>query len=143
MRSIPLPILAAVLAALLGLPRPAARAGEAPSFTNDVLPVLTRHGCNAGGCHGKLAGQNGFRLSLRGYAPEADHAALATEEYGRRIGGLDPATSLLLAKATGELPHGGGSSTGSSSGRSSPTSGRSGSPTCSRTARSAITTSAA
>ena len=108
MRSIPLPILAAVLAALLGLPLPAARAGEAPSFTNDVLPVLTRHGCNAGGCHGKLAGQNGFRLSLRGYAPEADHAALATEEYGRRIGGLDPATSLLLAKATGELPHGGG-----------------------------------
>lgn len=103
-----LPIGVAMLAALLGLPSPAARAQEAPSFVNDVLPVLTRHGCNSGGCHGKLAGQNGFRLSLRGYAPEADHAALATEEYGRRIGGLDPAESLLLLKATGALPHGGG-----------------------------------
>jgi hypothetical protein len=85
-----------------------ASAAESPSFVNDVEPVLTRHGCNSGGCHGKLAGQNGFRLSLRGYAPEADHAALATEEYGRRIGGLDPAESLLLLKATGGLPHGGG-----------------------------------
>ena len=83
-------------------------AAESPSFVNDVEPVLTRYGCNSGGCHGKLAGQNGFRLSLRGYAPEADHAALATEEYGRRIGGLDPAESLLLLKATGGLPHGGG-----------------------------------
>ena len=83
-------------------------AAEPPSFVNDVEPVLTRYGCNSGGCHGKLAGQNGFRLSLRGYAPEADHVALATEEYGRRIGGLDPAESLLLLKATGGLPHGGG-----------------------------------
>jgi len=86
----------------------AAFAAEPPSFVNDVEPVLTRFGCNSGGCHGKLAGQNGFRLSLRGYAPEADHVALATEEYGRRIGGLDPAESLLLLKATGGLPHGGG-----------------------------------
>lgn len=108
MRSIALSTFGVVLAALLGLPSPAARAAEAPSFVNDVLPVLTRHGCNSGGCHGKLAGQNGFRLSLRGYAPEADHAALVTEEYGRRIGGLDPAASILVAKATGELPHGGG-----------------------------------
>jgi hypothetical protein len=83
-------------------------AAEPPSFVNDVEPVLTRHGCNSGGCHGKLAGPNGFRLSLRGYAPEADHAALAIEEYGRRIGGLEPTNSLLLLKATGGLPHGGG-----------------------------------
>lgn len=87
---------------------PRGTSAEPPSFVNDVEPVLTRFGCNSGGCHGKLAGQNGFRLSLRGYAPEADHAALATEEYGRRIGGLDPAESLLLLKATGGLPHGGG-----------------------------------
>jgi len=85
-----------------------ASAAEPPSFVNDVEPVLTRYGCNSGGCHGKLAGQNGFRLSLRGYAPEADHAALVLEEYGRRIGGLDPADSLLLLKASGGLPHGGG-----------------------------------
>src|SRR5205823_646537 len=43
-----------------------------PSFRQDVLPVLTKSGCNAGNCHGKLAGQNGFKLSLRGFAPEWD-----------------------------------------------------------------------
>ena len=49
-----------------------------PSFKHDVLPILTRSGCNMGGCHGKLAGQNGFRLSLRGYAPEWDHDWIIT-----------------------------------------------------------------
>ena len=44
-----------------------------PSFVNDVEPILTRYGCNQGACHGKGAGQNGFRLSLRGYAPEMDY----------------------------------------------------------------------
>ena len=96
-----------VLVAVIGSMQPRSTAA-APSFINDVEPVLTRYGCNSGGCHGKLAGQNGFRLSLRGYAPEADHAAIVVEEYGRRIGGLDPAQSLLLLKATGGLPHGGG-----------------------------------
>ncbi len=54
---------------------PVARADEAkaPSFLNDVVPILTRTGCNQGSCHGKNAGQNGFRLSLRGYAPENDY----------------------------------------------------------------------
>lgn len=99
----------AILVALVVCPKPGTMsAAEIPSFTNDVEPVLTRYGCNSGGCHGKLAGQNGFRLSLRGYAPEADHAALASDEYGRRIGGLDPAESLLVLKATGGLAHGGG-----------------------------------
>ncbi|HYH64051.1 MAG TPA: hypothetical protein VD866_05085 [Urbifossiella sp.] len=44
-----------------------------PSFLNEVMPILTRSGCNQGACHGKGTGQNGFRLSLRGYAPEQDH----------------------------------------------------------------------
>jgi hypothetical protein len=35
-----------------------------PSFGNDVVPIFTRMGCNQGACHGKNAGQNGFRLSL-------------------------------------------------------------------------------
>ena len=79
-----------------------------PSFINDVQPLLTRHGCNSGGCHGKLAGQNGFRLSLRGYAPEEDHRALTEEEFGRRLDLLNPEQSLLLLKATAQLSHGGG-----------------------------------
>src|SRR5438445_7128894 len=44
-----------------------------PSFRQDVLPVLTKTGCNAGACHGKLAGQNGFKLSLRAFAPDWDY----------------------------------------------------------------------
>jgi hypothetical protein len=79
-----------------------------PSFNNDVIPVLTRFGCNTGTCHGKLAGQNGFRLSLRGYAPDLDFETIAREARGRRINPASPANSLLIRKATGRLPHGGG-----------------------------------
>ena len=78
------------------------------SFLNDVEPVLTRYGCNSGGCHGKQAGQNGFRLSLRGFAPDWDHQWLARESRGRRLNPASPELSLLLRKAVGELPHGGG-----------------------------------
>jgi hypothetical protein len=80
----------------------------APSFKHDVLPILTRSGCNMGGCHGKLAGQNGFRLSLRGYAPEWDHDWITREVSGRRIDLGFPEKSLLLAKPSGEIPHDGG-----------------------------------
>jgi hypothetical protein len=79
-----------------------------PSFQNDIQPVLTRFGCNSGGCHGKLAGQNGFKLSLRGYAPEDDYRSLVSGELGRRINRFAPDQSLLLLKATGRIPHGGG-----------------------------------
>ncbi len=81
---------------------------SAPSFKHDVLPILTRSGCNMGGCHGKLAGQNGFRLSLRGYAPEWDHDWITQEVSGRRIDLGFPEKSLLLAKPSGEIPHDGG-----------------------------------
>ena len=50
---------------------------QPPSFLNDVVPILTRQGCNQGSCHGKGAGQNGFRLSLRGYAPDMDYRPIA------------------------------------------------------------------
>ena len=56
-----------------------------PSFVNEVMPLFTRLGCNQGACHGKAAGQNGFRLSLRGYAPEMDHEYLTRELDGRRL----------------------------------------------------------
>ena len=79
-----------------------------PSFQQDVLPILTRNGCNMGGCHGKLAGQNGFRLSLRGYAPEWDYAWITREVNGRRLDFGFPESSLLLTKPSGDLPHEGG-----------------------------------
>ncbi len=79
-----------------------------PSFQQDVLPVLTRFGCNQGACHGKLAGQNGFRLSLRGYAADWDYDSITREFFGRRIDRAAPENSLLLTKPSGIAPHGGG-----------------------------------
>ncbi len=79
-----------------------------PSFRNDVLPVLSQAGCNTGGCHGALAGKGGFRLSLFGYNPEADHFAITREIRGRRIETTDPGRSLLLTKPTAALKHRGG-----------------------------------
>lgn len=81
---------------------------QTPSFINDVQPILTRLGCNQGACHGKGSGQNGFRLSLRGYAPEWDHAWITREFITRRINPTNPEASLMLLKPTGEAAHEGG-----------------------------------
>jgi hypothetical protein len=83
-------------------------ASEPISFRNDILPIISKAGCNTGGCHGALAGKGGFRLSLFGYNPEADHAAITRELLGRRIEPADPARSLLLTKPTTALAHKGG-----------------------------------
>ena len=77
-------------------------------FVNEVVPVFTKYGCNGGGCHGKSGGQNNFRLSLLGYEPWNDHEWLVRESRGRRIFPASPEHSLLLMKATGEIPHEGG-----------------------------------
>jgi hypothetical protein len=79
-----------------------------PSFVNDVIPLFTRIGCNQGACHGRGAGQNGFRLSLRGYAPEWDYQWLTREYDGRRINRAVPEASLLLRKPLGLVAHEGG-----------------------------------
>ena len=78
------------------------------NFPNQVVPVLTKLGCNSGGCHGKLAGQNGFRLSLLGFEPDLDYATLVKEGRGRRVFPANPDASLFLQKATGKTAHGGG-----------------------------------
>ncbi|MEY2725981.1 MAG: hypothetical protein RLZZ458_1848 [Planctomycetota bacterium] len=85
-------------------------AQDAPvSFVNDVVPVLTKHGCNAGVCHAKAGnGQNGFQLSLLGFEPAEDYEHLVKEARGRRLFPAVPENSLLLLKATGQVPHGGG-----------------------------------
>jgi hypothetical protein len=79
-----------------------------PSYVNDVTPLFTRLGCNQGACHGKGAGQNGFRLSLRGYAPEMDYRWLTREFSARRVSPTAPEESPLLRKALGLAPHEGG-----------------------------------
>jgi hypothetical protein len=87
-----------------------ARAGEAHavSFTNDVMAVLSKAGCNAGTCHGNQNGKGGFKLSLRGQDPDLDYQALVRDQYGRRTNPFDPEQSLILLKPSMQIAHGGG-----------------------------------
>jgi len=79
------------------------------SFRNQVVPILTKAGCNAGTCHAKAGGgQNGFQLSLLGYEPQEDFEHLVTESRGRRLFPAVPDQSLLLLKASASMPHVGG-----------------------------------
>jgi hypothetical protein len=78
------------------------------NFTNQVVPIFTKLGCNSGGCHGKSGGQNGFALSLLGFVPEMDYNSLVKEARGRRLLPYAPENSLLLLKATGQMAHAGG-----------------------------------
>ncbi len=78
------------------------------SFRKHVIPVLTKKSCNSGSCHGAAAGKNGFKLTLRGYDPSADHVSLTREATARRISLAEPASSLFLLKPTMALAHGGG-----------------------------------
>lgn len=78
------------------------------TFVKDVLPVLNKMDCTSGPCHGGAKGKNGFKLSLRGYDPEADYRAIVHDMAGRRTNRTEPENSLLLLKPTNELGHGGG-----------------------------------
>ncbi|MCS7270553.1 MAG: DUF1549 and DUF1553 domain-containing protein [Gemmataceae bacterium] len=78
------------------------------SFQRHVLPTLTRLGCNSGACHGALAGKGGLKLSLRGFDPNSDYFVLTRQALGRRLDLVRPEDSLLLKKATRQVPHGGG-----------------------------------
>ncbi|WP_437227964.1 DUF1549 and DUF1553 domain-containing protein [Planctomicrobium sp. SH661] len=78
------------------------------NFPNQVVPILTKYGCNGGGCHGAARGQNGFMLSLLGFEPSEDLEYLVKSSRGRRLSLTAPDQSLLLKKATGQTPHGGG-----------------------------------
>ena len=78
------------------------------SFSNHIIPLLTRAGCNSGACHGALAGKGGLKLSLRGYDPETDYFVLTRQVQGRRVDRQRPEESLLLRKATMAMDHAGG-----------------------------------
>ena len=87
---------------------PAARAEGPPDFATRVIPVLTKAGCNAGSCHGAALGRGGFRLSLLGYDPGADHDSLVHEFEGRRVNTARPERSLVLKKGSAAIEHEGG-----------------------------------
>jgi hypothetical protein len=78
---------------------------EKVDFERHLMGVFGRMGCNAGSCHGSFQGRGGFRLSLFGYDPDRDYTTLTRELQGRRINMADPERSLLLLKATGQVPH--------------------------------------
>ena len=78
------------------------------NFANQIVPIFTKASCNSGGCHGKAAGQNGFRLSLLGFEPAEDYEHLVKEARGRRLFPASPENSLLLTKGVASVPHGGG-----------------------------------
>ena len=77
-------------------------------FERHLMGVFGRMGCNSGSCHGSFQGKGGLRLSLFGYDPEKDYLALTRDLQSRRINPTDPDSSLVLLKATGQVPHEGG-----------------------------------
>lgn len=84
-------------------------AGYPPvDFANDVVPLLSKLGCNSGGCHGKSSHASGLKLSVFGFDAAADYDVLVKDGRGRRIFPASPEFSLFLRKATGVMPHGGG-----------------------------------
>ena len=84
--------------------------GQLPvsDFALDIVPLLTKAGCNTGQCHGSAQGKGGLQLSLFGYDPEGDHATLTRGLEGRRIDPFSPTSSLILLKPTLTMPHAGG-----------------------------------
>lgn len=78
------------------------------TFLRDVAPILNKAGCTSGPCHGAAKGKNNFKLSLRGYDPQFDYESLLYDLSGRRFNRAEPGRSLMLAKPTQEVAHGGG-----------------------------------
>jgi hypothetical protein len=94
--------------ALAGVQLPGGGKLETVDFERHVMGLFGKTGCNNGSCHGSFQGKNGFRLSLFGYDPSRDFAALTREIQGRRVNPVDPDSSLLLQKAIGAVRHDGG-----------------------------------
>ncbi|TWU40939.1 DUF1549 domain-containing protein [Novipirellula artificiosorum] len=82
--------------------------GTAVDFDTEIVPILSKAGCNTASCHGSAAGQGGFRLSLFGGDPDFDYRTIVNELEGRRVNPVEPTESLVLAKPSGRLEHGGG-----------------------------------
>lgn len=81
---------------------------ETVDFRNDLIPMFTKHGCNAGACHGAAIGRGGFKLSLYGGDPKSDFEAVVRQMNGRRVNLSNPEESLILLKPAEYVEHGGG-----------------------------------
>ena len=95
-------------AARADVPLPSGGTIKEVDFERHVMGLLSKVGCNSGSCHGSFQGKNGFRLSLFGYDPAMDHAALTRDNLGRRVNLVRPDESLALTKGSGATAHDGG-----------------------------------
>ena len=86
----------------------AAADGTHVDFRNDITPIFTKYGCNAGACHGAAIGRGGFKLSLYGGNPEADYDTIVRQVHGRRVNLAKPEKSLIFLKPAEYVEHGGG-----------------------------------
>src|SRR5580692_5115203 len=77
-------------------------------YTRDIVPIISKAGCNMGACHASQYGKAGFKLSVFGYDPSQDYQAIVRDRSQRRVNFLEPEQSLLLKKPTLQVPHGGG-----------------------------------
>ena len=78
------------------------------SYSCDIVPIISKAGCNMGACHASQYGKAGFKLSVFGYEPSQDYAAIVRDRSERRVNFLEPEQSLFLKKPTLQVPHGGG-----------------------------------
>ena len=81
---------------------------EKVDFERHIMGLMSKVGCNGGSCHGSFQGKNGFRVSLFGYDPAYDHAAISRDNLGRRVNVGSPDESLFLLKGSGRMTHEGG-----------------------------------
>lgn len=89
-------------------------------FRSAIGSILTKRGCNSPACHGGVKGRGGLKLSAASLFPQDDYEwivkggeyqVLSAESKTPRVPRINlqnPAESLLLRKATGATPHGGG-----------------------------------
>ncbi len=83
-------------------------APEHVDFSRDIIPLLTRAGCNSGACHGAAAGRGYLRLSLFGSRPRDDFESLVHSMRGGFVDIARPDDSWILLKPTEQMEHGGG-----------------------------------
>ena len=85
-----------------------AKADLLVDFSREIVPLLTKAGCNQGACHGSQHGRGGFKLSLLGFDPLFDYPQIVQSAEGRRVVLSEPERSILLQKPSLLMEHGGG-----------------------------------
>ena len=79
-----------------------------PHFATEIVPILTKAGCNSGACHGAATGKGSFKLSLFAENAVADFEAISRDRFSRRLNLDHPEKSLILKKASKQIEHEGG-----------------------------------